>query len=80
MADNAIEQRKYFIQDAFAFFSWADLTQISSKILHEFIFSEDVALCAEELKSMNPRPIYGTMKLHVVVGSADGISYGKTSC
>ena len=80
MADNAIKQRKYVIQDAFDFFSWTASTQVSRKILYEFISSEDVALCAEELKSMNPHPIHGTMKTHVVVGSVDGINYRNTFC
>ena len=75
MADNAIKQRKYVIQNAFDLFSWAESTQVSSKILYEFISSEDVALCAEELKSITPRPIHGTMKR-----SVDGISYRNRSC
>ena len=33
-ADNATKQRKYVIQDAFDFFSWAESTQVSSKILY----------------------------------------------
>ena len=80
MADNAIKQRRYVIQDAFDFFSWAESTQLSSKILYKFISSKDVALCAEELKLMNPSPIHGSMKLHVVVVSVDGINYRNTFC
>ena len=80
MADNAIQQRKYVIQDAFEFLSWAELTQVFSKTLYKFISSEDVALCAEELKSMNPRPVHGTTKLHVPVGSVDDISYCNAPC
>ena len=71
MTDNAIKSCKYDIQDAFDYFSWAESTQASSKIFYEFISSEDVALCAEELKSI----FHGAMKLHVVVGSVDGINY-----
>ena len=80
VADNAIKQSSYVIQDAFDFFSWDESSQLSRKILYEFISSEDAALCAEELKSMNPRPTHGAMKLHVVVSSADGINYRNTSC
>ena len=55
-------------------------TQVSSKILYEFTSFEEVALCAEELKLINPRPINGTMVHHVVVSSVDGINYRSTSC
>ena len=75
IADNVIKQR-----NAFEFFSYAESTQLSSKILYEFISSEDAGLCGEELKSMNSRLIHGTMKLHVVVSSFDGINYRNTSC
>ena len=80
MTDNAIWQRKYVIQDDLDFFSWAESTQVSSKILYEFISAEDVAFCAKELKSMKFRPIHGRMNLHVVIDSVDGINYRNTSC
>ena len=64
---------------SFKMISWDESSQLSRKILYEFISSEDAALCAE-LKSMNPRPTHGAMKLHVVASSADGINYRNTSC
>ena len=71
MAGNVIKQRKYVIQDAFSFFSWAESMQVSSKILYKFISSESVALRAEEIKPMSPSIIHSTMKLHVVVRTYD---------
>ena len=78
-ADNVIKQRKYTIQYAIEFFSWAESTQVSIKILYEYISCKDVASCAEELKPMNSRPMHGTIKFHVAVGSVDGICYRNTS-
>ena len=79
MADNAIKQHKFVIQDAFCFFSWDESRELSRKIFQEFISSEDEALCLEKTKSVKPLTVYGTMKHQVVVGSG-GIKYHNMSC
>ena len=40
--------------------------------------SDDVALCFEKTKSLKPLTVFGTIKLHVVVGSG-GIKYCNMS-
>ena len=71
------KQRKYVSHDAFDFFFWDKFTQPFKNILYGFISFEYLVLSTEE--SMNPCSVHGTIKLHVVVGSSDGISYREMS-
>lgn len=81
MADNDVKKHKYVIQDAFHFYSWtlaeASIQQIPLRI---YFLRRYSPLYRRNIKSMSPRQIDGTMKLHVSVGSCDSINYRNIFC
>ncbi|KAK3089949.1 hypothetical protein FSP39_007894 [Pinctada imbricata] len=72
-ADNAVKQGKATIQDANDFFAWA-CSETSSNIKYKFIQTEDFEVTKGEVEQRTKVivPVKGTMKIHAVVGVADG--------
>ena len=61
MADDAVKQRKFFIQDADDFYSWAKQTQTT--ISYDFVSVEEVQACPDSLRELPVTIVEGTMKL-----------------
>ena len=78
MADDTVKQRKFIIQDAYDFYTWAKQTQIVNSC--DFVSVEKVQAYADFLRDISVTTIDGTMKLHAVVGNGKGITVRCQSC
>lgn len=79
MADNAVNQRKYLMQDVSDFYAWAKEKHTCNKI--NMILSLLITLLfVLHLLNEESCTILGTMKLHAVTRNGMGISYRYQSC
>ena len=72
------KQRKYVSHNAFDFFFWAKLTQSFKKKIANLRICK-LSFLYRRINESLLSPWY-TIKLHVVVSSADGINYRDMSC
>ena len=78
MADNAVKRDKNVIQDAKGFFEWA--SRSNSSIQYEWVGSEEISNCEEEIQQMDLIPVKGTMKIHAVFGLSETSATRMKSC